>query len=130
MIALGIYFIFTKKEEAKNPEPDIIVETPKPNDVVSGNFSISGKAKENWYFEAVFPVRLVDENNNEFASGQARATSDWTVPDYVPFTGEINFSSSTETTTTGFVIFKNDNPSGDPSRDKEFRVPVTIAPKK
>ncbi len=109
-------------------EPNIVVDSQKTNDIISGPFSISGKAKT-WYFEGSFPVSLVDNQNQQIAAGYAKAMSDWMTADYVPFEmGEINFLSYPKATTTGFVVFKKDNPSGLPENDEEFRVPVIIAP--
>jgi len=130
IIAAVIYiFIFSKKEAmAPAPEPNIIVDSPKPGAVINGPFAISGKAKT-WYFEGSFPVELVDIQNNKIAVGYTKAMGDWMTADYVPFeTGEINFLSYPQATTSGFVVFKKDNPSGLPEKDEEFRVAVVIAP--
>ncbi len=129
-VVLGIFFIFSKKEIYQKPviEPNIIVDSPKPGTVISGPFAISGKAK-GFYFEATFPVKLIDSQNNVIAAGYAKATSDWMTADYVPFeTGEINFLLYPSATTSGFVVFSKDNPSGLPEKDEEFRVAVIISP--
>jgi Immunoglobulin-like domain of bacterial spore germination. len=95
--------------------------TPVLDAEVKSPLQISGSAA-GWYFEAVFPVRLLDANGKVLASGQARATDDWMTENFVPFTVELSFSEPA--TPTGMLIFKNDNPSGDPSRDEEVDVPV------
>jgi hypothetical protein len=109
-------------------EPNIVVDQPLAGDIIKGPFAISGKAKT-WYFEGSFPVELVDNQNNKIAVGYAKAMGDWMTADYVAFeTGEINFLSYPKATTTGFVVFKKDNPSDLRELDEEFRVAVTIAP--
>ena len=40
----------------------------------------------------------------------------------LPFTAQLEFSAPT--TATGTLILKNDNPSGDPAKDKQLTVPV------
>lgn len=109
-------------------EPNIVVDLPKSGDTISGPFQISGKAKT-WYFEGDFPIELIDEQGNKIAQGYARAMGDWMTNEYVPFEmGEINFVSYPSATTSGFVVFRKDNPSDMRELDEEFRVPVIITP--
>jgi Immunoglobulin-like domain of bacterial spore germination len=100
------------------------LKTPILGAEVGSPLEISGSAA-GWYFEATFPIRLVDGNGNILASGQARATEDWMTENFVPFAAELSFSEPT--TPTGMLIFKNDNPSGDPTRDEEVDVPVRFS---
>jgi hypothetical protein len=47
--------------------------------------------------------------------------------EFVPFTGSVSYTlPSGATSTEGFVVFMNDNPSGDPARDLTVRVPVVL----
>jgi Sporulation and spore germination/Immunoglobulin-like domain of bacterial spore germination len=104
---------------------EIKIDSPAANDVVSSPLQISGQAKGSWYFEAVFPVKLIDENGQVIAQGQAQAQSDWTSPDFVPFTATLNFSATPSA--IGMLVFSNDNPSGLPQNEKEFGVPVRFS---
>jgi hypothetical protein len=88
---------------------------------------VSGEARGFWFFEASFPVSLVDEKGKSLGEKFATADGDWMTEKYVPFSGEINFTVATDT--LGFVVFRKDNPSGDPERDAEVRVPVVFIPK-
>ncbi|MDD5547371.1 MAG: GerMN domain-containing protein [Candidatus Pacebacteria bacterium] len=109
-------------------EPKIVVTAPRQNQIISGPFEISGKAKT-WYFEGSFPVSLVDSQNNKIAAGYAKAMGEWMTAEYVPFQlGDMKFLSYPKATTSGFVVFQKDNPSDMRELDEEFRVPVTIAP--
>jgi hypothetical protein len=83
---------------------------------------IEGKAKGSWFFEAVFPMKLVDSNGKEIAFAQAQAQGDWMTYNFVSFIAELNFEKVE--TDTGVLIFHNDNPSGLPENSKEFRLPV------
>jgi len=108
------------------PEGEVIVVTPKVNDIISSPLMIEGQAKGNWFFEASFPVKLVDDNGNQLAQIAVWATQDWTTADYVPFQGEMTFSPGLAT--TGKLIFQNDNPSSLPQNQKSFEVPVQFSP--
>ncbi len=105
-------------------EPDIVVTAPTPNQTITNPLNIGGKAKGTWYFEAVAPVRLVDDKENTLAEGQIQAQGDWMTESYVPFKTTLTFVSPSAV--SGKLIFQNDNPSGDPSKDKTFEVPVQI----
>jgi hypothetical protein len=83
---------------------------------------VSGEARGTWFFEASFPVRIVDANGQVIGSVPTSAKSDWMTNNYVPFEARIEFIAPT--TTDGEIIFHNDNPSGLPANDIEFRVPV------
>ena len=88
---------------------------------VSSPLTLTGAAK-GWYFEASFPVQVLDANGAVLAQVPAQAQSDWMTADWVPFSVTINFVKPS--TATGKLIFKNDNPSGDPARDERVEVPV------
>jgi len=105
---------------------EIMVTSPQANAQVHSPIEISGSARGSWYFEAVFPIRLLDANGNEIGRAQAQAQGDWTTNDFVPFTAELTYSLSA--TSNGFLVFNNDNPSGLQQNSKEFRVPVIISP--
>ncbi len=105
---------------------DIKVFLPQPQAVIKSPLIIEGSARGNWFFEATAPVRLLNEQDKELAAGTIQATGDWMTTDFVPFKGELKFDVST--TSSGTLIFNNDNPSGLPQNNKEYRVPVVISP--
>ncbi len=84
---------------------------------------ITGEARGGWYFEASFPVKLVDAAGQVLAQAPAQAQGDWMTNEFVPFTVTLPFIIA-PSTKTGTVIFANDNPSGLPENDKEVRVAV------
>ena len=100
----------------------IRAEKPWPNDIVFGPMEIRGQARGAWYFEASFPVRLLDGNGKELAVKPAQADGDWMTEEFVPFTETLTFE--TPTTPTGTLILQKDNPSGLPEKADELRVPV------
>ncbi len=101
---------------------DVILDKAIANTVVTSPLTITGKAIGNWYFEASFPATLLDANGKILAQVPAQATADWMTTDYVPFSATLTFTKPT--TATGTLILKNDNPSGDPIRDKSMSFPV------
>ena len=100
----------------------IKVSIPKPNQVVRTPLLIEGEARGTWYFEASFPIQIVDANGNILGSAVAQAQSDWMTEDFVPFKAQLTFS--TPSTEQGTLILKKDNPSGLPEHDDDLDVPV------
>ncbi|OGY46470.1 MAG: hypothetical protein A2744_03420 [Candidatus Buchananbacteria bacterium RIFCSPHIGHO2_01_FULL_44_11] len=103
---------------------EIIVETPQANQTVSSPIEIKGQARGNWYFEASFPIQLVDENGQEIATAIAQAQSDWMTTSFVPF--ELNLDFNVPTLTPAILILKKDNPSGLPEYDKQIEIPLQL----
>lgn len=103
----------------------IQVDAPVANAVVSSPLTITGKARGTWYFEASFPVRLLDANGGELAVVPAQAQGDWMTENFVPFKATLAFGEST--TKTGTLILQNDNPSGLPENSKEIQIPVQFS---
>lgn len=101
---------------------NIQVTAPHAGTLVSSPLTVTGQAKGTWYFEASFPVRLLDGNGNEIAITPAQAQGDWMTTDFVPFVATLSFTKPA--TPTGTLILENDNPSGDPSRAMQIAIPV------
>jgi hypothetical protein len=111
----------SSNETASN---DIIITSPTNNQAVSsGTLKVSGTARGNWYFEASAPFDVEDSNNNVIETSSITAQGEWTTTDFVPFTGEITFTVP-KGMKSGFIVFHNDNPSGDPANEKSVSVPV------
>ena len=100
----------------------ITVDTPRPNAVVVSPLTITGQARGTWYFEAQFPVKLVDANGQTLAQTPAMAQSDWMSENFVPFAATLEFTAPA--TPTGTLILQNDNPSGNPETAKQLEIPV------
>ena len=100
---------------------DVHVTSPLAETIVKSPMKISGEARGAYFFEASFPIVLIDNNNQEIARTVAHATKDWMTTDFVPFESQLAFTTSAK---EGALIFENDNPSGLPENAKIFRVPV------
>jgi|GEM_PF-916821 len=100
----------------------IRVSQPRANAMVVSPLHIEGEARGSWFFEAQFPVQLLDDQDRLLATGVARAQGDWQTEDFVPF--ELDLEFTVPTAERGTLVLKNDNPSGLPENDKEIRIPV------
>lgn len=98
------------------------VNAPLPGAKVSSPLTVTGSARGNWYFEASFPVRLLDGNGNEIALKAAQAKGEWMTTVYVPFSVTLTFEKPS--TPTGTLILRKDNPSGEPQNDDSVSIPV------
>lgn len=103
--------------------PNIKITSPGANAAVTSPLKITGEAK-GWYFEATFPVKLIDDKGNVLAQSQAKATSDWTVDAFVPFELELSFDPVGAR--SGQIVFEKDNPSGRPENADSFSLPVVF----
>jgi len=114
---------FTENIGNANELVDLIaVDSPRPNAAVKSPLAITGKARGTWYFEASFPIQIVDANNNVLGQIPAQAQGDWMTENFVPFAASLDFAAPT--TATGSLILKKDNPSGLPENDKQLTIPV------
>jgi opacity protein-like surface antigen len=103
----------------------IRIDSPRPNAVISSPLEIRGKARGTWYFEADFPIRLLDAEGNEIAVAIAQAQGDWMTEEFVPFQASLTFTAPG--TPGGVLVLQKDNPSGLPENDDELVVPVLFA---
>jgi hypothetical protein len=110
-----------------DPHADLIaVDSPKPNDAISSTtITITGKARGSWYFEASFPIQILDARGAIIAQGPAQAQRDWMTAEFVPFTATLAFPAQ-PAGSKGVIVLKKDNPSGDPARDDLIKIPVTF----
>ncbi len=106
------------------PVSTISVATPSMGDTITSPLIVSGKAWGSWFFEGVFPVRLVDGNGLEISRNQAHAQEEWTVADFVSFEATLKFQ--TPTTETGTLILEKDNPSGLPQNAEVVEISITF----
>lgn len=117
----------TNKETGKS-QPEsfgnsmIRVTAPVPDQKVESPLKVTGEARGNWYFEASFPLRLIDGNGKELGSVPAQAKGEWMTSEFVPFEAVLNFERPT--TENGVLILEKDNPSGLAENAAEIRVPV------
>ena len=95
--------------EADTLSDQIIVSTPLPDQLITSPLIITGKARGTWFFEATFPVSLLDSNGNVLALHYAATEEEWMTEDFISFTATIEFEDPK--TTTGFLVLDKNNPS-------------------
>lgn len=109
---------------APSTHPLITVATPLPQSLVGSPVTVTGEARGYWFFEASFPITVTDAAGTVLGTGYATAGDSWMTEDFVPFTGTVTFTATTD---SGFIIFHKDNPSGLPENDDSFSVPVRFS---
>lgn len=127
--------------QCRNPEGTLFVEdigneaekadlirlnAPRPNQSVTSPLVVEGEARGTWFFEADFPVRLLDAGGNELAGGAAQAQGEWMTEDFVPFRATLEFD--VQEAMQGTLRLEKANPSGLPENDDALIVPVEILP--
>ena len=106
-----------------SPDGHVAVSAPLAGESVVSPFTVVGTVTgDGWFFEASFPVKVVDADGTVLGGGQARATEDWMTTSTVPFTANITFAKPHSA--TGTIVFSKDNPSGLPQNAESFSVPV------
>ncbi|MES2306540.1 MAG: Gmad2 immunoglobulin-like domain-containing protein [Gemmatimonadota bacterium] len=100
----------------------IELRTPLPEALLSSPLTVEGKARGPWFFEASFPVYLLDAKGDTIAATPAHAIGEWMTTEFVPFKATLSFSLPASK--TGTLILSKDNPSGLPEHAAELRVPV------
>ena len=105
----------------------IILDSPLPNATVNSPLLITGKARGSWFFEASFPVYLLDSHGNMLGQGIAQAQGDWMTSNFVPFKTTLTFTADPQIIgDAGTLVLQKDNPSGLHENDDALRVPVII----
>ena len=102
----------------------IKVSLPFPGAVTGKEFSVIGEARGTWYFEASFPIVVLDKDGNELVQTHAEAQADWMTENFVPFKADIKVPTSY--IGKGTLVLKKDNPSGLPSKDASISFPINI----
>ncbi|MDD5503052.1 MAG: Gmad2 immunoglobulin-like domain-containing protein [Candidatus Thermoplasmatota archaeon] len=100
----------------------IKVTAPVSGSTISSPLHVEGQARGSWYFEASFPVKLLDANGKVLGQIPAKAQGEWMTKNFVPFKADLIFT--VPATETGTLVLEKDNPSGLPQNSDELRIPV------
>jgi hypothetical protein len=95
---------------------------PLPGDQIQSPLAIEGMAKGPWYFEASFPVYLLNAAGDTIARVPAESQGEWMTENMVPFKATLEFTPPAGD--SGTLIFARSNASGLPEHDDELRVPI------
>ncbi len=148
LIAISVFYFFQEPTadhliEIKNDEKNysvpaerfletVKVYQPVENELVSSPLKIRGEARGFWFFEASFPIILVNWDGLIIAEGLATAKTNegetWMTEKFVPFEAEIHFlkpdCGTDEYCQRGALILKKDNPSGLPENDGAYEMQI------
>jgi hypothetical protein len=123
------------RNDIANPNPDdsepdlsdvIVLTSPRDGATVTSPLIITGRARGNWYFEADFPIELIDLRTGLIiARGIGQAQGEWMTENFVPFRAELTFPKPA-TTTPAKLLLRKDNPSGLPENDASISITVTV----
>lgn len=120
--------VVTEPETPAGTHPLIVLDSPSEGSVVTSPVTLTGKARGNWFFEASFPITIVNWNGLIIGEGYATAEGDWMTTEFVPFTATVEYTIDPETPyARGWVILKKDNPSGLPEHDDAIEVPIIFS---
>ena len=100
----------------------IELQSPLPGTVIQSPLAVEGTAKGPWYFEASFPVYLLNAAGDTIARTPAQAEGEWMTTNMVPFKATLEFTAPADG--SGTLILSKSNASGLPEHDDELRVPV------
>ena len=100
----------------------IHVSEPRAGATVTSPLKVTGEARGSWYFEASFPVRLVDSQGRVLDEAPATAQGEWMTEKFVPFGAVLTFQPPTGT--SGRLILEKHNASGLPQHSDSVVIPV------
>src|SRR3989344_39825 len=102
----------------------ITVELPFLGAVTGKEFSVIGKARGMWFFEASFPIDVLDKDEKILVQTFATAQGEWMTENFVSFKGEVKVPASYIGPAT--LVLKKDNASGLPEHDAHISFPFII----
>lgn len=108
----------------KNKNRLIRVLSPQPYETLSSPIIITGEARGNWFFEATFPIKLINEKGETLIQHYAEAQGEWMTENFVPFKAQLNFKI--DKSQKAFLVLVKSNPSALPKNDDEIRIPVIL----
>lgn len=103
----------------------IRISYPRPNQKISSPLKIEGEARGVWFFEASFPITLIDQQGNVISQGIATAKTNWMTEEFVSFSSDLEFAKQVSGS-LGKLLLRKDNPSGLPEHDDILEVPVVF----
>jgi hypothetical protein len=127
---------YAKKENAQNIVDGACVQTigneyievssPQANEkIVGSSVNVKARVLAPWLSEAVAPIEVTDFSGKVLGTGQIVGPNDWmTRNGWMQIETKVDFKNNGAK--KGFVVFKKDNPSGDPKRDQQVKVPVNF----
>ena len=111
------------QEDTQFVSENVKVSSPRQSAAVLKTFTVIGEARGTWYFEASFPIFIIDANGVKVGQGIAQAAESWMTEDFVPFTAQVTVEDYSGPAT---LVLLKDNPSGLPENDDSVSFSVVI----
>ena len=114
------------KSQTNIKEPtnsNIKIDLIKSNQIIESPLTITGQARGGWFFEASFPIKLVDSQGELIAQTIASTKGEWMTDEFVTFSATLEFTSP-EKTNQGTLVFIKDNPSDIRELDDQLSIPI------
>ena len=102
----------------------ILHALPVPGSHTGKEIILTGKARGSWYFEASFPVEILDTSGKTLSVGYAQAQGEWMTNEFVPYISTIKIPVTYTGAVT--VLLKKDNPSGMKENDASISFPIIV----
>lgn len=113
---------------AQTPEEMVKIISPLADQKISSPVMVKGMAFGGWFFEGSFPIQITDAAGTVLGEAPAVTTEDWAkaalAGEKIGFTAKITFKKTTAK--QGYIVLKQDNPSGLPENDHEVKIPVNF----
>jgi hypothetical protein len=130
IVAGGVWYGYTSQVPSgpqsvwNNADDDMIkLDLVRPGVTVLPKFIVNGEARGPWFFEASFPVEVLDKDGKQIAQGIGQAQGEWMTQEFVPFRAEVNVGEYSGPAT---LVLRKDNPSGLPENDASLSVPIEV----
>ncbi len=101
----------------------VVVTAPLANATVEKTFVVAGAAPGPWFFEASFPIKIIDKDGAVLLNTHADAHGEWMTTSQVTFTANITIANYSGPAT---LVLLKDNPSGLPEHDDSVSIPIVI----
>lgn len=124
LVGGGLIYYFLAQKPAEQKNDFIFVDNPKANETIQSSYVVSGQARGSWFFEASFPIKLLDKNGRIIAQAIAQAKGDWMTENFVPFEANLEFFVDNDQEAT--LVLQKDNPSGLPENNAKIEIPIFL----
>lgn len=104
----------------------LVLENIKDGDTVDVGFEVKGTVGGSWYFESIFPVRVLNKDGEIVESLSALATNEVSDEGSVPFSLQLNVNIQSED--TYILRFEKSNPSGLDENSDFAEISITLKP--
>jgi len=100
----------------------VTVDEPVPHGRITSPLVVRGKVAGSWFFEASFPIEVLDERRRNIGVSFGTARGDWMTEKPVAFTASVRFKAPAGD--RGYVVLHRANPSDERENDASVEIPI------